>query len=434
MFDFEKGMPDLDAFAASDVRRWVEFDVAVRKAPWTNQLWYRFRGRESRDLGRRPSREVLAEAACHGNGHMREAAVVRLADSTDPEALPLLLIRCVDWAGPVRDLARTAVLSKLDEPAFRAMLPLIGVLRRRSVDDWMTTLFRRALTPRLLDDALALEDRETRRWVHREAVGLLSRERLLDIALRDPDFVVRAICGDALLDRGECVEELLAAGPPKVRMRALTFLDLDAVVAYLADRASAVRSMAQALVLKAGGDPAAHYRALPVSFGMLAGLGETGTAADAPILERHLADERPRIRRVAVRGLRRVAPESAAVRPLLTDPSPAVVREAVEFLRGKPFDVASLRELLAPGRPIQTRRAAATLLRDQGTWLRLHTDLILLSDPDLSADAHHDLRACQQHMAEVYTKPPARLRAEIEAACDHLEPDLARLIRFTLAC
>ncbi|WP_410607650.1 hypothetical protein [Amycolatopsis sp. lyj-109] len=424
---FEKEMPDLDVFAvfaAGDARRWVEFDVAVRNAWWTNQRWYRFRGHEARDLGRDPSRAVVAEAACHGNGRMREVAVERLAVRTDPEALPLLLIRCVDWVRPIRELARPAALSKLDEPAFRTMLPLIGVLRRRAVDDWMTTLFRRAFTPRLLDDALALEDRETRRWVHAEAIGRLSRERLLAIATQDADFVVRATCGNALLDRGECVEELLAAGVPKVRMRALALLGPDVAVTHLADRSSAVRSMAQALVLKAGGDLAAHYRAMPVSFGALAGLGETGTAADARRLERHLADDRPRIRRVAVRGLRRIAPESTAVRPLLTDPSPAVTRQVVTFLRGRFVDPATLQALLSPAHPLHTRRAAVALLRNRDTWLRLHTDLTLLHDPALAADAHNDLHAWLHHSAATYTTPPPAPGGRNRRGLHHPRPGL----------
>ncbi|MFJ7210209.1 hypothetical protein [Amycolatopsis sp. NPDC098790] len=419
MFDAE--MPDLAAFAAGDVRRWVDFERAVRRA-------CRY-GRKGR-LSRRPTRQELAEASCDDDGYLREAAVERLAARTDPEALPLLLLRCVDWVEPVRNLARTLVLSKLDEPAFRAVLPLIGVLRRRQVDDWMTTLFRQALTPRLLDAALSVADRETRRWVHGEALDLLPRERLLDIATRDGDFVVRAIVGTALLDRGECVDELLAAGAPKVRMRALTMAGR--AEEYLADPTSAVRSMAQALVLKAGGDPAVRYRAMPVSFGMVAGLGETGTAEDARLLEDRLTDDRPRIRRAAVRGLRRIAPDSTAVAPLLTDSSPAVTRQVVESLRGKFIEVAALRELLAADRPVHTRRAAATLLRDRDTWQRLHTDLTLLADADLGADAEQDLRACHQHLAHVWTKPPARLRAELEAACAGLDPALTRGIRFLL--
>ena len=264
---FETEQPDLDALAAGDPRRWAEFDVAVRRTYWPGGI-------------RHTPRQALALTACGTNGHRREAAVWRLAVSPDPEALPLLLVRCVDWVPQVRAAARKAAVSKLDLPAVRAMLPLIGVLRRRQVDDWMTALFREAL-PHALDAALALEDRESRRWAHREALGLLPRERLLGIATRDRDLVVRTLCGTALLDRGECVAELLATGSPKVRMRALTLVDPATVEAHLADRSSAVRSMAQALVLKAGGDSAAHYRALPVSFGAVAGLGETGTAADA---------------------------------------------------------------------------------------------------------------------------------------------------------
>ncbi|MGV9363013.1 HEAT repeat domain-containing protein [Amycolatopsis sp. NPDC003731] len=405
-----------------DVRQWAEFDAAVRRASGY---------RRGRRLSRRPSREELSEAVCDGDGYLREAAVERLAVSTDPEALPLLLVRCVDWVRPVRELARSIVLSRLDESAFRAMLPLIGVLRRRQVDDWMTTLFRSNL-PGALDDALALEDRETRRWVHAEASGLLSRERLLGIAVRDADIVVRATCGNTLLDRGECVSELLALGVPKVRMRALALLGPDAAVAHLADRSSAVRSMAQALVLKAGGDPAAHYRVMPVSFGVLAGLGETGVAADAAFLERHLADDRPRIRRAAVRGLRRIAPESAAVRPLLTDPSPSVTRQVVLFLRGRCTDPATLRPLLGRDRPLHTRRAAVALLRDHDVWLRLHTDLTLLHDPDLAADAHQDLHAWLTHSAGTYTTPSPDLTAGIDAACATLTPALAREIRFAL--
>ncbi|MCR6488583.1 hypothetical protein M8542_37720 [Amycolatopsis sp. OK19-0408] len=409
-------MLDLDLLNAGDVRRWAGFDLELRRSYWPAGT-------------RCTPREALVVAACSADGYLREAAVHRLATSPDPEALPLLLIRCVDWVRPVREAARRAVVSKLDGSSLRAVLPLLGVLRRRQVDDWMTTLFRDRL-PDLLDTAFAVDDRETRRWAHREALGLLSRERLLDIALRDNDFVVRTLCGDALLDRGECVEELLAAGAPKVRMRALTLAGR--ADEHLADRVSAVRSMAQFLVRQAGDDPAAHYRAMPVSFGMLAGLGETGTAADADLLERHLADDRPRIRRTAVRGLRRVAPESTAVEPLLRDPSPAVTRQVVEFLRGRFVEVATLRELLAPANPIHTRRAAAALLRDRDTWLRLHTNLTLLPDKDLGPNAEQDLHTWVHHSAATYTAPSPELATEIEARLPLAPPEVARQIRFAL--
>jgi len=409
---------DLDQLTTGDVRRWAHFDVHFRRWLWP--------------VGQRHTpRQELVLAACSRNGHHREASVPRLAVSPDPEALPLLLVRCVDWVRPVREAARKAVLSKLDESTLRDVLPLIGVLRRRQVDDWMTTLFRDNLAA-VLDVALALDDLESRRWAHAEALGLLPRERLLGIARRDRDLVVRTLCGTALLDRGEFVEELLAAGSPKVRTRALTLVDRATVEAHLADRSSAVRSMAQFLVREAGGDPARCYRALPVSPTAIAGLGETGTAADAARLEQVLTDDRPRIRALAVRGLRRIAPDSAAVRPLLTDPSPAVLRQVVAFLRGKPVEVAVLRELLGEDRPLPTRRAAASLLRAGDTWLRLHTDLALLRDDDLAADARRDLAAWLSQSAGIYTAPPPELAAAIEGLLTRLPAETARRIRFTL--
>ncbi|NBH03293.1 HEAT repeat domain-containing protein [Amycolatopsis sp. SID8362] len=153
MFDSPLSQEELESLAGGDVRRWADFDLAVRRW-WRPTLRFR-----TADLGRRLRREVLAEAACDGSGWVRQAAVERLAASDDPEALPLLLIRCVDWVEPVREAARKAALSKLDERSLRELLPLIGVLRRRQVDGWMTNLFRDNL-PLLLDAALALEDRK----------------------------------------------------------------------------------------------------------------------------------------------------------------------------------------------------------------------------------------------------------------------------------
>jgi hypothetical protein len=143
----EAELPDLDLLAAGGARQWVEFDVSVRRRWW----W--------RTGGRRSPRMRLALAACSGDGREREAAVARLEVSRDPEALPLLLIRCVDWVEPVREAARRAVLSELDVSALRPVLALVALLRRRQVDDWMTTLFRKIL-PDLLDTALALGDRD----------------------------------------------------------------------------------------------------------------------------------------------------------------------------------------------------------------------------------------------------------------------------------
>jgi hypothetical protein len=113
-------MLDLDSLLAGDVRRWADYDLELRRTYWPGGT-------------RCTPREALVVAACSGDGYLREAAVQRLAVSPDPEALPLLLLRCVDWVRPVGELARAVVVSKLDASALRAMLPLVGVLRRRQV-------------------------------------------------------------------------------------------------------------------------------------------------------------------------------------------------------------------------------------------------------------------------------------------------------------
>jgi hypothetical protein len=417
---------DLDAIASGDVREWAKFDIEVHNAGWTNQLWYRFRGNERKDLGRRPSRPVLAEAACHGNGHMREAAVKKLARSRDPEALPLLLVRCVDWVAQVRDAARDAAMSKLDEPALRAMLPLIAVLSRRGHDTWMTDLLRRALlSDTLLEAALSLEDRQTRRWIHDEAIrtGRLPLGRLTRIALRDNDLVIRTKCGLAVLDRGDtdAIRQVADGGTAVVRTRALTLPGAD-IERSLTERTSLVRSMAQAMLLKAGGDPAAHYRALladsVVTHATVAGLGETGDRSDVDLLLAHLTAELPRVRGAAVRGLGRLTPDNLRelFLPLLTDPSPYVVRHTVTSLHGAitKADEPSLFALLALDNPPHVRRGALSLLRAHDSWTRLLADLRLIKTADpLADDADEDFTRWCRESTNLYTKPTPEVAEEI---------------------
>lgn len=417
---------DLDAFAAGDVREWARFDSEVHHAWWTNQSWWSVRGNARKDLGRRPSRPVLAEAACHGNGYLREAAVEKLARSRDPEALPLLLVRCVDWVPQVRDAARDAVLSKLDEPALGAMLPLIGVLSRRAIDTWMTDLLRRALlTDALLEDALALDDRRTRRWIHDEAIrtGRLPLARLTRIALRDNDLVIRTRCGLAVLDSGDAdaIRQVADGGTAVVRARALTLPGAD-VSQALTERTSLVRSMAQAMLFKAGGDPAAHYRTLladgVVTHATVSGLGETGDRSDVDLLLAHLTAELPRVRGAAVRGLRRLRPDNLRelLLPLLTDPSPFVVREAAKCLHGAitTADEPALFALLALDNPPHVRRGALSLLRAHDSWIRLLVDLRLIKTADpLADDADEDLTRWHRQSASLYTKPTPEVAEEI---------------------
>jgi hypothetical protein len=72
------------------------------------------------------------------------------------------------------------------------------------------------------------------------------------------------------------------------------------------------------------------------------------------------------------------------------------------------------------------------LLRARDGWTRLHTDLALLRDPDLSPGAEQDIRAWLATATGLYTKPPEGWRTDMEAALGDLDPALARELRFAL--
>ncbi|MCZ7430035.1 HEAT repeat domain-containing protein [Micromonospora sp. WMMA1949] len=131
-----------------------------------------------------------------------------------------------------------------------------------------------------------------------------------------------------------------------------------------------------------------HYRAgvdadEPV-VGAIAGLAETGSVADAPLLLRLLGHEKPEVRAQAVRGLRLLdAVVVGELVALVRDPSPAVVREVALALRpvAGALPPALLWELLRDGR-VELRRAGYKLLRGRGAGVELQAALILVADMD----------------------------------------------------
>ncbi|SNS77089.1 hypothetical protein SAMN05421812_101723 [Asanoa hainanensis] len=190
-----------------------------------------------------------------------------------------------------------------------------------------------------------------------------------------------------------------------------------------------------------GGGAAGHsggpLAGATTSPGAVAGLGETGGPADAPVLRVHLAHPSARGRVAALRALRRLGglPTDAAV-ALLTDPSSAVVKNAVAVLLADAatLDAGLAERLLAPEQPRHVRFAGYRLAAARGAWSRLIADLRLLDDPDeqLRQVARVDVDGWLSQAATAYRMPTAAQRAELAALLDRAAPTLrtAGVLRF----
>ncbi|MET7612740.1 hypothetical protein ABZX97_16775, partial [Streptomyces seoulensis] len=90
-----------------------------------------------------------------------------------PELFPLVVVRCADWAEPVRDRARAVLAEILDAETAVALAPMILRVADRYRGDHALSLLdgvlRRAPRERLAP-LLASGDRAVRRYAYRMAV------------------------------------------------------------------------------------------------------------------------------------------------------------------------------------------------------------------------------------------------------------------------
>ncbi|MEU5278030.1 hypothetical protein AB0G87_16615 [Streptomyces asoensis] len=387
------------AFDVTDPDSWIDLDLRVRElASQEPELMHSHASLSGRRMhwpadatpptvtwDREPDDAELALALCHRDGRIREAALDRTQDR--PVLLALVVIRCADWAEPVRTRAR-AMLSEAPRHQLAAHAPLIlrvGHRTRGALAERLLVGALRTGTAAQLAALLDSGDRATARLAHRVAVErrLLPAARLARIAARHHDTVVQDVCADgalAALGEGasgrftEVVPLLLGSRRPRVRSAGVTALRRAGrygdAEPYLTDRSAVVRACARYVVRQGGTDPAPLYRALcadPTARPTAAvGLGECGVRDDADALRALLAHPAPRVRACAVAGLRALdAVRVDDVRPLLADPSAAVVRQVTAALLPSADQVppSLLRELLAGDRPRHQRIAATRLLR-----------------------------------------------------------------------
>ncbi|WP_308299299.1 hypothetical protein [Streptomyces sp. CL12-4] len=325
-----------------------------------------------------------------------------------PGLLPLIVIRCTDWAGPVRQRARQLLRETLDADTAVALAPLILRVGRRDRGAFGIELLEEVLSRaphERLTALLSSPDRIARRFAHRLAVDhrLLHPAELARAAAQDEDTVIQDLCATAALAALSHVQAcedvlplLLTARNPRTRSAGVTALRRagrpDQAKGFLSDRSALVRACARYVVRQHGGDPAAWYRqqcTTPddprVPPGAVIGLAECGDRADAGLLWPLLAHPAPGVRAAAVAGLRTLDCACAErVRPLLDDPAAGVVRETALALlpSAKELPAGWLLERTGSERPRHVRRAAFRLLAAHDAVAARRAAAGLLQDPD----------------------------------------------------
>ncbi|MET9126494.1 hypothetical protein [Streptomyces sp. NPDC004528] len=397
---------------ALDVRNpdsWIRLDLAVRElARRQPELFHSNASPSGRRLNWPPDAALptvtwqhtpgdteLALALCHPDGRIREAALDHAEER--PALLPLVVVRCTDWAAPVRERAR-AVLTRTPPHLLAAHAALTLRISRRPQGRFAQELLTEELRTGPTSQAEALldsDDRATARLAYRIAVErrLLPAARLAQTAARHHDVVVQDLCAEAAVatltagssdEFNTVVTPLLKSRQPRVRSAGVTALrragrHADAEP-YLTDRSAVVRACARWVLRQGDIEPAPMYRALcadPTARPAAAvGLGECNVPEDATLIRALLAHPAPGVRAYALAGLRALdAVRVEDVRPLLDDPSAAVVRQATAALLPQADHLPQelLRGLLTADRPRHQRIAAVRLLRAVGVHVTLPT-------------------------------------------------------------
>ncbi|MEU9311483.1 hypothetical protein [Streptomyces sp. NPDC048256] len=406
-----RGVPLREALDCGAPAAWTALDVGVRPIHWGAHYLPEWEWNEAgRTLtaamhaGEPLSESQLALALCHRDGRIRAAALWRM--DGHPDLLPLLVVRCADWAEPVRRQARLRLGEVLDAGRAVALLSLILRVGRRERGEFAVGLAGKLLREaphEVLTTLYTASDRSVRRYAYRRAVeeGLFSPNELARVAAQDDDTVVQNLCADAALaamvDEGpdDVLLPLLAARNPRVRSAGVTALRragrAEQAVGFLADRAELVRACARYVVRQHGGDPLSWYRercaepgdpALP---GAAAGLAECGERSDAEVLWSLVRHPVPGVRARAVAGLRVLdAADARRLLPMLDDPAPGVVREVTAAVLPSAALLPKewLVERLGTGWPRAVRVAAFRLLAERGGDAGQRALTALQTDPD----------------------------------------------------
>jgi hypothetical protein len=443
-----------DVLDVTDPGDWLALDAGVREMAWyRSELLPQWEQHAPLPDGLAELGESrLALALCHRDGRVRQEAVGFSARC--PGLLPLVVIRCTDWAGPVRERARTLLREVLDVDRVVGLAPLILRVGRRDRGAFgvevLEEVLRRAPRERLAP-LLCCSDRSVRRFSYRLAVDgqLLRPAELARAAAQDEDSVVQDLCATAALAAlpgEEAYEEVLApllsARGPRPRSAGVTALRRagrpEQAVPFLGDRSALVRACARYVVRQHGDDPVAWYRqrcAAPgdpgLPAGAVIGLAECGERADARLLWPLLTHPAAGVRARVVAGLRALdCVQVERLLPFLDDPAAGVVRETALALLPSAMDLPAgrLQERTGQAWPRHVRLAAFRLLVARGGVVALRAAVALLEDPDakLRTWAGQTVQRWRPSVAERHC---AKEVGELLDRCRHLFSDYVLLRR-----
>ncbi|WP_432161318.1 hypothetical protein [Streptomyces sp. NRRL F-5630] len=428
------GAPLRRTLDVADPADWLALDAGVREVAWHRSQvlpgWERSAPLPA-DLAQ-ADESRLALALCHRDGRIRQEAVRQSVRY--PGLLPLVVIRCADWVGPVREHARRLLCEALNVGSALDLAPLILRVGRRGRGAFGVEVLGHVLRQASHGQLAVLftaPDRIVRRFAYRLAIEgrLLRPAELARAAAWDQDTVVQDLCATAALtalgdeDAYEAVLPLLlSARNPRVRSTGVTALRRagwpERAEPFLSDRSAIVRACARYVVRQRGGDPAAWYRErcmapdhpeLPP--GAVIGLAECGNRADAGLLRPLLAHPAARVRARAVAGLRTLdCADAQQIRPLLDDPAPEVVRETTTALlpSAKELPADWLLERTGSQRPRHVRVGAFRLLDARGGIVAIRAAVGLLQDPDVK------LRTWAAHSVQRWHPSPDERRGDAE--------------------
>jgi hypothetical protein len=345
---------------------------------------------------------VLGLLSFNANGYVRQAAVEALSGATGGRELPFLLIRLNDWVEPLRDAALKAVLRRIRPKyadALVASLPLVERLegQRRGSRQAVSAAIKDALQVDAFRPALRRALAGRQRVTRRLAFELLTKSgddalQVLYQGLTVVDMAVRLRAARELRKRlrGDALREMLG----RLKLDPFMAVRREALAGFaeqlpevapaelrpaLLDRYAGMRHVAQFYLRRSGQeDLAPFYRdrmrdAQGVKLWVaIAGLGETGFAGDAPDLLRFLSHPEPRVRRAAVRAIRRLDGDSNidVLLAAVQDPSPRVARAARDAVAPRIHLVQPvwLETILESRAEPHTCRAALSLVAELRWW------------------------------------------------------------------